>query len=94
MRLALPEALHPPVTFGAELSPISRRSTHRAGPEATSSTSRAGPGNEEVADPSFWTPYDYFMLEREARAVRRAFIFSIVAGWMRKLSGETPARSA
>jgi len=31
------------------------------------------------ADPSYWTAYDHFMLEREARALRRAYLRSLIA---------------
>jgi len=36
----------------------------------------------ERPDPSFWTAYDHFMIEREARALRRAYTWSLIArGW-------------
>ncbi len=39
---------------------------------------------EEPADPRFWTAYDYFTLERQARALRRAYLGSLfVAAWTR-----------
>jgi DNA-binding GntR family transcriptional regulator len=38
--------------------------------------------NTERADPSYWTAYDRDMIEREARAMRRAYIWSSIArGW-------------
>jgi len=34
------------------------------------------------ADPSYWTAYDHYMVEREARALRRAYTWSLIArGW-------------
>ena len=81
MRIASTEALYSPVVFRTDFVPASPRAAHQA--EAVLAQSRA----DEAPDPSFWTAYDYFMLEREARAVRRAFIFSLVVGWARKLRG-------
>ena len=38
----------------------------------------------QAADPQYWTAYDRFMLEREARAIRRAYLGSLIAGvWNR-----------
>ena len=35
-------------------------------------------------DRSYWTAYDHFMVEREARAMRRAYTWSLlVRGWHR-----------
>jgi len=79
MRIASTEALHPPLVFRSEFSPASLPA-YRA---PASDTRAAGDG--EAPDPSYWTAYDYFMLEREARNVRRAFVFSLVAGWIRRL---------
>jgi hypothetical protein len=36
--------------------------------------------NDQPADPHYWTAYDRFMLEREARALRRACLGSLIAG--------------
>ena len=30
--------------------------------------------DDQPADPRFWMAYDYFMLERQARALRRAYL--------------------
>ena len=36
----------------------------------------------ERPDSSYWTAYDHFMIEREARALRRAYTWSLLArGW-------------
>lgn len=47
-------------------------------------------------DMSYWTAYDHFMIEREARAMRRAFVWSLVAkGWQalrRRFATITPAQ--
>ena len=32
----------------------------------------------ERPDPSYWTAYDHFMIEREARALRRAYTLSLI----------------
>ena len=39
----------------------------------------------QAADPQYWTEYDYFMLEREARAVRRAYLSGLVSGVFRRV---------
>jgi hypothetical protein len=40
--------------------------------------------NEVPADPRYWTAYDHFMLERQARALRRAYLVGLVdAAWTR-----------
>ena len=45
----------------------------------------------QAADPQYWTEYDYFMLEREARAVRRAYLSSLVTGVLRRVRGRFAA---
>jgi len=40
--------------------------------------------NEVPADPRYWTAYDHFMLERQARALRRAHLGGLLAAaWAR-----------
>jgi hypothetical protein len=34
---------------------------------------------DEAPDSRYWTSYDYFVLEREARAVRRDYLFRLAA---------------
>ena len=31
--------------------------------------------NDEVADSRYWTTYDHYMIEREARALRREYVY-------------------
>jgi len=39
---------------------------------------------EDAPDRRYWTEYDYFMLEREARAKRREYVHGLIArGWRR-----------
>jgi hypothetical protein len=35
--------------------------------------------NNQPADSRYWTAYDLFMLEREARALRRAYLSALFA---------------
>ena len=35
--------------------------------------------NAERADPSYWTAYDRYMIERDARELRRAYMWSLIA---------------
>jgi hypothetical protein len=40
--------------------------------------------NDEVADSRYWTTYDHYMIEREARALRREYVYRMLAkGWRR-----------
>ena len=39
----------------------------------------------ETPDPAYWTAYDYYMMERDARARRRAHIYSMFAAWGNRL---------
>ena len=40
--------------------------------------------NDEAPDSRYWTTYDHFMLEREARAQQREYIYGLIArGWRR-----------
>jgi hypothetical protein len=41
--------------------------------------------NNEAPDPRFWTSYDHFMLEREARARRREYLYGLIARLWRNL---------
>jgi hypothetical protein len=41
--------------------------------------------NDQPADARYWTAYDRFMLEREARAIRRAYLGGLIAGAWRRL---------
>ena len=33
----------------------------------------------EAPDPVYWTAYDYYMIEREARALRREHLYTMIA---------------
>ena len=39
----------------------------------------------EAADPAYWTPYDHFMIEREARVYRRAFVYSMLGTLVKRV---------
>jgi len=49
----------------------------------------------DAPDPRYWTAYDHFMLEREARARRRAYVYGLIArAWdalRRRLRAMRPA---
>jgi len=40
--------------------------------------------NEERPDVRFWTTYDHFMVEREARALRRRHIRALMRTYLRR----------
>ena len=45
-------------------------------------TAAARSADAEHPDPSYWTAYDHFMIEREARAMRRAYALALLSrGW-------------
>lgn len=39
----------------------------------------------ERPDPAYWTAYDFHMVEREARAARRAQVYSMIAAFSKRL---------
>jgi hypothetical protein len=41
--------------------------------------SRPAWDNDDVADQRYWTAYDHFMVEREARAMRREMVLALLA---------------
>jgi len=44
--------------------------------------------DEAPGDRRYWTAYDYFMLEREGRALRRAYLGGLIsAAWTRLRAG-------
>ena len=40
---------------------------------------------DEAPDPTYWTAYDLHMIEREARAMRRAHVYSMIAALWKRL---------
>jgi hypothetical protein len=41
--------------------------------------------NDATPDPRYWTAYDRFMIERQARALRRQYVYGLVAKARRRL---------
>ena len=39
---------------------------------------------EDRPDVRFWTTYDHFMFEREARALRRKHLRALMRAWLRR----------
>jgi hypothetical protein len=37
--------------------------------------------DDDAPDRKFWTAYDHFMIEREARAMRRAYAYALLRSW-------------
>jgi hypothetical protein len=53
-------------------------------PAPSATLLRPGSAADEVADPSYWTAYDHYMFEREARAMRRVYAWTMLANaWSR-----------
>jgi hypothetical protein len=49
--------------------------------------------NDDVADPRYWTTYDHYMIEREARALRREYLYRLIANGWRRLRARLTASS-
>ena len=49
--------------------------------------------NDDVADSRYWTTYDHYMIEREARALRRAYVYRMFANGWRQLRERLTASS-
>ena len=49
--------------------------------------------NDEVADSRYWTTYDHYMIEREARALRREYVYGLIANGWRRLRERLTASS-
>ncbi len=47
--------------------------------------------SKQPADAHYWTAYDRFMLEREGRAIRRAYLGNLIAGGWRRLRARLAA---
>ncbi|HEY2967770.1 MAG TPA: hypothetical protein VGK75_05310 [Casimicrobiaceae bacterium] len=41
--------------------------------------------NDEVPDSRYWTTYDRYMIERQARAIRREFVYALITNAWRRL---------
>jgi len=54
--------------------------------------------NDAPPAAQYWTAYDHFMLEREARAVRRAYLSSLISGvwkrWRKRVAALRPSDNA
>jgi len=54
-------------------------------PRVTDDESKPLAYTSEAPDPRYWTAYDYHMIERDARARRRAELYSMIATWGKRL---------
>jgi len=39
--------------------------------------------DDDAPDRKYWTAYDHFMVEREARAMRRDYAYKLLGSWWR-----------
>ena len=58
----------------------SSSSAYSASLQENGSTTTSG-----LPDSAYWTAYDHYMIEREARAYRRAYVYATLAKFMRHL---------
>jgi hypothetical protein len=42
---------------------------------------------EDAPDRRYWTAYDHFMVEREARAMRRAYVSALIRQFWKRMAG-------
>ena len=49
-----------------------------------------GAPDSELPDKSYWTAYDHFMAEREARAMRAAYTYAMLASLWRAIRARAP----
>ena len=70
-------------------------------PFGVSSRRLGQPGNAtfsgssaELPDPKYWTSYDHFIAERDARAMRTAYMYSSLAAGFRRLKAMVVALTA
>lgn len=92
MRLLPLDTINPPATRDHQAAPQAQVAA--ANPTNNSAyllqrTHRVA--NDDSADPSYWTAYDYFMVERAARSMRRAHLADLIASAWRRLR-ELPDR--
>ena len=43
--------------------------------------------DDDAPDRKYWTAYDHFMIEREARAMRREYAYKLLGAWWRAVTG-------
>ena len=41
--------------------------------------------NDEAPDSRYWTTYDHYIIERQARAIRREFVYGLITNAWRRL---------
>src|SRR5437660_3135660 len=69
----------------------------RTQPGALDGRNDEPPPGFDRPDPRYWTAYDHFMLEREARRIRSEYTYALVASavrWIRTRAAALLARSA
>jgi len=91
MRLPTTDTLNPPPIVGP-LSILKRapHTTH-AGPELLQCTPTVA--NDEAPDSRYWTTYDRYIIERQARAIRREFVYGLITKAWRRLRERLTASS-
>lgn len=74
--------MHTPLRSPAHvrISARSSSSDYTAIPQENRSPTTSG-----LPASAYWTAYDHYMIEREARAYRRAYVWSFVATFARRL---------
>jgi len=63
----------PPATMPGRVKPV-----RADAPAPAVSLQRFGDANDSP-DQSYWTAYDHYMVEREARAMRRIYVWAMLA---------------
>ena len=74
---------HTQLQFPAHARIFSRRTSS---PDYTASPRQKGSATTSgLPDSAYWTAYDHYMIEREARAYRRAYVWSSVTTFAKRL---------
>ena len=91
MRLLTTDTLNPAPMVG--LPSIMTRAPHptHAGSELLHRTPTVA--NDEAPDSRYWTTYDHYIIERQARAIRREFVYGLITNAWRRLRERLTASS-
>ena len=91
MRLLTTDTLNPPPMVGP-LS-ILKRALHTTDPSPELLQCKPTVADDEAPDSRYWTTYDHYIIERQARALRREFVYGLITKAWRRLRERLTASS-
>jgi len=83
MRLLTTDTLDPLPMVGPRSIMTRAPHTTHADPELLHRTHTVA--NDEAPDSRYWTTYDHYIIERQARAIRREFVYGLITNAWRRL---------